>query len=347
MKALFKTNKGFGNVELIDIKEPECGNTEIKIKVKAIGICGTDLHIYEGSYPFNPPVILGHEFTGEINEIGKDVKNIKNFALGDKVVVLPSIAVICGNCEYCRSGNFIFCSERKGMGHGVNGGMTEYVCVREEMVFKLPENIGFETGTLIEPLSCCIQSVDDFVNILPTQYCLVSGPGPIGLLVMMLIKLRNSKVILTGIAKDEKRLELGKKLGGDLALNIEKEDLSACLYERFGKKEVDVCFECSGSGKSINNCINISKRTGFIVQVGMFNSSEQVVKISDIVLKQLTLYGSRGFTWRSWFKSLELLKDKKINPDPIITHKYKLTEWAEAFDKAKEPDSLKVIIEPF
>lgn len=296
MKALFKTNKGFGNVELIDIPEPECGNTEIKIKIKAIGICGTDLHIYEGSFPyFNPPVILGHEFTGVINEIGKDVKNIKNFALGDKVVILPSAAIICGNCEYCRSGNFIFCPERRGMGHGVNGGMTEYVCVREEMAFKLPENVSFDVGTLVEPLSCCIQSVDDFVNILSTQYCLVSGPGSIGLLILMLIKLRNSNVVLTGITKDEKRLELGKKLGADLVLNIEKEDLSAGLYERFGKKEVDVCFECSGSGKSLNNCINISKRMGSIIQVGIFNS-EQVVKINDIVLKQLTLYGSLGFT---------------------------------------------------
>ena len=150
MKALFKTKKGFGNVELIEIPEPKCKDIEIKIKIKAIGICGTDLHIYEGSFPyFNPPVILGHEFSGEIIEIGKNVSNKKNLKLGDKIVVLPSAAIICGVCEYCRSGNFIFCSDRRGMGHGVNGGMAEFMCVRDELIFKLPENVSFEVGTLI------------------------------------------------------------------------------------------------------------------------------------------------------------------------------------------------------
>lgn len=346
MKALFKTKKGFGNVELLDIPEPECKDTEIKIKVKAIGICGTDLHIYEGSFPYyNTPVILGHEFSGVIVEVGKNVRNTKNLNFGDEVVILPSAAVICGNCEYCRSGNFIFCSARKGMGHGVNGGMTEYVCVREELVFKLPESVSFEVGSLVEPLSCCIQGVDDFVNILPTQYCLVSGPGSMGLMVLMLLKLRSSNVILAGITKDKQRLEAGNKLGGDLVLDTEKEDLMNSLYNRFGIKEVDVCFECSGSGKSLNNCISYSKKMGSIIQVGIFNG-DQVIKINDIVLKQLTLFGTLGFTWKTWLKSLDMLKNNKLNLDTIITHKYKLEEWSDAFNKAKEPDSLKVIIEP-
>jgi L-iditol 2-dehydrogenase len=347
MKALFKTKKGFGNVELLEIAEPKCGDSEIKIRIEAIGICGTDLHIYEGSFPyFNPPVILGHEFSGVIVEIGRNVKNIKNLNIGDRIVVLPSAAVICGNCEYCRSGNFIFCSTRKGMGHGVNGGMTEYICLREELVFKLPENVSFEAGSLVEPLSCCIQSVDDFVNIKPTQYCLVSGPGSIGLLILMLLKLRNSNVILAGISKDEKRLEVAKKLGADLALNVEKEDLTAILQNKFGIKEVDVCFECSGAGKSLNSCITYSKKMGSIIQVGIFGN-DQVIRINDIVLKQIALFGSLGFTWKSWLKSLELLKNNKLKLDIIVTHKYKLDSWSDAFEKAQEPDSLKVILEPF
>ena len=188
--------------------------------------------------------------------------------------------------------------------------------------------------------------MDDFVNILPTQYCLVSGPGSIGLLILMLLKLRNSNVVLAGITKDEKRLEIGNKLGGDLVLNVEKEDFTTSLYNKFGIKEVDVCFECSGSGKSLNNCINHLKRMGSIIQVGIFDN-EQVIKINDIVLKQIALFGSLGFKWRSWFKSLEMLKNNKLNLDLLITHKYKLDAWKDAFNKAKESESLKVIIEPF
>lgn len=344
MKALIKTKKGFGNVELADIPEPECKNDEIKIRVKAIGICGTDLHIYEGNFPYyNTPVILGHEFSGEIIEIGKNIQNKKKLSINDRVVILPSAAVICGSCEYCKSGNFIFCPYRKGMGHGVDGAMTEYVCVREEMVYKLSDGVSFEVGTLTEPLSCCVQSVDDFVNILPTYHCLVSGPGTIGLLILSLLKLRNSKVTLAGISRDEKRLEIGREIGADLVINVEKEELGKSLYNNFGLRDFDVSFECSGVSESLMNSINYLKKMGFLIQVGLFNK-DSLLNFNDIILKQLTVFGSLGFTWKSWDKSLELLKNDRLKLGMFITHKYKLDEWKKAFNKSKEADSLKVII---
>lgn len=346
MKALIKRKKGFGNVELVDIEEPKCKDNEIKIKVKSVGVCGTDLHIYEGNFPYyNPPVILGHEFSGEIVEIGKNVQNAKNININDRVVVLPSAAVICGSCEYCKSGNFIFCPSRKGMGHGVNGAMTEYVCVREDLVYKLPDNISFEAGALVEPLSCCVQSVDDFVNILPTDCCLVSGSGTIGLLILALLKLRNCRVALAGISSDEKRFEIGKKIGADLIINIEKEEIGKSLFNKFGLNSFDKCFECSGVEASLNNCINYLKRMGFLIQMGL-SGKNFFVSFDCIVTKQLTVFGSMGFTLRSWNKSLELLKENKLKADHFITHKYKLDEWEKAFNKPKEADSIKVIIEP-
>jgi L-iditol 2-dehydrogenase len=346
MKALVKIKKGFGNVELVEIPEPKCKDDEIKIKIRAVGICGTDLHIYEGNFPyFNTPVILGHEFSGEIVEIGKNIQNKKKLCIKDRVVILPSAAVICGSCEYCKNGNFIFCPSRKGMGHGVNGGMTEYVCVREELVYKLPDSVSFEVGTLTEPLSCCVQSVDDFVNILPTHYCLVSGSGTIGLLVLSLLKLRNCKVILAGISRDKQRLEIGKEIGADLTINVEKEDIGENLYNKFGLRNFNVCFECSGVNESLKNCISYLKRMGFLIQVGLFGK-DCLVDFNDIILKQLTVFGSLGFTWKSWDKSLELLVNDKLRLDRFITHKYKLDEWEEAFNKSKEADSVKVILDP-
>lgn len=346
MKALVKIKKGFGNVELIDVPEPQCKQDEIKIKVKAVGICGTDLHIYEGSFPyFNIPVILGHEFSGEIVEIGKIVKNEKNLCIGNKVTVLPSAAVICGSCEYCKSGNFIFCPERKGMGHGTNGAMTEYVCVREELVYKLSDNISFEEGSLTEPLSCCIQAVDDFVNISPTDSCLVSGPGTIGLLISSLLKMRNSTVVLTGISKDKKRLEIGKSIGIDIAINIGEKRIEKELIKELRLERFDICFECSGAASSLTSCINNLKKMGSLIQVGLLGS-DSLVNLGNVVLHQLTLYGTLGFSWQSWGKSLEILKSGKLRADLLITHKYKLDEWEEAFRKSREDDSVKVIIEP-
>jgi len=345
MKALVKTKKGINNVELLDIQKLKCDDDKIMIKVKAVGICGTDLHIYEGSWPkYNPPVVLGHEFSGRIIEIGKNVENYKKFCIDDRIVVLPSAAVICGKCEYCRNGNFIFCQSRKGMGHGVNGAMVEYVCIREELIYKLPEKISYGEGALVEPLACSVQAVDDFVNILPTHNCLVSGPGPMGLLILSLLKLKNCNVILAGISQDKKRLEIGKKMGADLAVNIEKVNMREILHSSFESDGFDECFECSGAGTSLINCINYLKKMGSLVQVGLYNKDIKI-DFNNITFKQLAVFGSLGFTWESWDRSLALLKSGLIKLDSLITHRYKLEEWEEAFHKSKDEDSLKVIIE--
>ncbi len=346
MKALIKTIKGSGNVELVDIPEPECKDSEIKIQIKAVGICGTDLHILEGSFPYyNSPVILGHEFSGEIVGIGKNVENYKKFNIGDRIVGLPSAAIICGECDYCKSGNFIFCPSRKGMGHGTDGAMTEFICIREELVYKLPDRISFEVGSLTEPLSCCVQSVDDFVNIFPEHNCLVSGAGSIGLLVLSLLKQKNCKVALAGMSNDKKRLEIGSKLGADLVIDVEKEDIGESLYNKFGINEFDVCFECAGARESLINCIDYLKKMGSLVQVGLFQKDFSI-NFNNIVFKQLALFGSLGFTWKSWEKSLELLKSDRLGLDLFITDIYKLTEWEEAFNKVRESGSLKVILKP-
>jgi len=345
MKALIKTKKGPGNVELTDLPEPDCGACEIKIKVKTIGICGTDLHIQEDSFPnYYPPVILGHEFSGKIVEIGSNVENVKKLSVGDRIVVLPSAAIICGECSYCKSGNFIFCPSRRGMGHGTDGAMTEYVCVREDLVYKLSENISYAAGAMVEPLACCVQAVDDFVDILPSHHCLVSGPGPIGLLVLLLLKLKKARVILSGISKDKKRLETGSKIGADLAVNSENEDTLKMLYSKFNIHNFDICFECSGAGASLINCIDYTRKMGSLVQVGLF-SGDIKIDFNNITFKQLAVFGSLGFNWGSWDKSLNILKNGLIDIDPLITHRYGLEDWEKAFEKSRDPDSLKVIIE--
>lgn len=344
MKALIKKDRGFGNVELLDIEEPECKKSEIKIRVRAVGICGSDLHIYEGNFPYyNVPVILGHEFTGEIVEIGKNAKNYKGLNVNDRVVVLPSAAVICGKCEYCMSGNFIFCPSRKGMGHGINGGFTEYVCVREELVYKLHDNISFETGTLVEPLACCMQSVDSYINILPTDNILVSGSGTIGLLVLALLKLRNCRVALAGISKDRIRFEAGKSIGADLTINVDEQNIGEIIVKELGISSFDICFECAGINDSLNNCINYLKKMGYLIQMGLYGEDSNI-NFNSIVTGQLTIVGSMGFTWKTWEKSIKVLRDNLIKSNLFITHTYKLSEWKDAFNKAKEADSIKVCV---
>src|SRR5699024_9988481 len=127
-----KVNKGPGNVILTDIEEPQCDESSVKVRVVYSGICGTDLHILHDTFKNYPPVVLGHEFSGILEEIGE---NTKGFTIGDRVTLLPSTASVCGECDYCRTGPYVFCSSRRGMGYGVNGSFTKYIVAREDMVY--------------------------------------------------------------------------------------------------------------------------------------------------------------------------------------------------------------------
>jgi L-iditol 2-dehydrogenase len=148
MKALVKYAGGEGNVDIREVEEPRCGDNQVKLEVAFCGICGTDLHVLHDTFRNYPPVILGHEFAGTVVEVGK---NVTNATIGERVTGLGATAVTCGHCSYCRSGYFIFCSNRRGMGHGVNGAFTRYVLLRPDQLYRIPENFSLEEASMSEP----------------------------------------------------------------------------------------------------------------------------------------------------------------------------------------------------
>ena len=184
MKALTKYQKGVGNVELMDMPEPDCTHNQLILEVNCCGICGTDLHVYHDTFKNYPPVILGHEFSGKVVELGPNVKDI---ALGDTFSVLGATAVTCGKCSYCYKGEFMFCKNRRGMGHGVNGAFTKYVAVRPDQLYRIPAGITMEEAAVVEPLAAAVHAVCDVARFRLGDVVLVSGPGPIGLLCAKLL----------------------------------------------------------------------------------------------------------------------------------------------------------------
>ncbi len=205
MKALVKTQRGPGNVDLIDVPEPSCPADRVKIDVHFTGICGTDIHVLHDRFPNYPPVILGHEFSGTVHETGQDVQTLRP---GDRVVVLPSSAVVCGTCEYCRQGYYMFCPIRRGMGHGVSGSFTKFVIVREDQCYKLPEAVSLDEAAVTEPFAAALQAVGELCPGAAGEWVLLSGPGPIGLLCLMVLALHGCKVIVAGRSTDSPRLAL-------------------------------------------------------------------------------------------------------------------------------------------
>ncbi|MBO1002644.1 zinc-dependent alcohol dehydrogenase [Pseudogracilibacillus auburnensis] len=340
MLALMKTKKGYGNVVCSNIVEPECTEETVKIKVAYSGICGTDLHVFHDTFKSYPPVILGHEFSGVVSEVGEKVKKIK---IGDRVTVLGSTAVTCGTCSYCKSGNYMFCNNRRGMGHGVNGSFTEYVVVREDMVYKIPDNISLEEASLSEPLACAVQAIEELTNIQLGDTVLLSGPGPIGLLCLSLLVQKGCKVIVAGTSSDDFRLKIAQDLGADLIVDVNNEDLETVISKETNGLGVDVAVECAGAEASISSCLHSLKKLGKYIQVGI--TGNEITLDFDIVLyKQLQLFGSLAHSMKTWERVMQILEQKKVNLSPIITHKLPLSDWEKAFKMCEQKSCGKVLL---
>jgi len=200
MKALVKTAKGVGNVEIKNVPEPIPGPGQVKILVKAAGICGTDLHIYNDEYPSIPPVILGHEIAGEIVECGKGVSVCE---VGERVTT-RTFTKTCGRCRYCNTGKDNLCPERLLIGSGVNGGFAKYLIVPEKNIFYLPQNVSYATGALTEPLACCVHAVLEVTHIYVGGKVLIIGPGTMGILSSQIVKSLGGYVVIIGTDSDKK-----------------------------------------------------------------------------------------------------------------------------------------------
>jgi L-iditol 2-dehydrogenase len=241
MKALVKYASGEGNVEIREVEEPRCGDNEVKLEIAYCGICGTDLHVLHDTFRNYPPVILGHEFSGTVVEVGRKVTNA---TVGERVAGLGATAVTCGHCQYCRSGYFIFCANRRGMGHGVNGAFTRYVIMRPDQLYRIPENFSLDEAALSEPFAAVVQAVTEITTVRSGDTVLVSGPGPMGLLCLKLLVAEGVKTIVAGAQGDQERLDAALRIGAAAVVNTGELNLKEAIATHTGGAGVDVAFEC-------------------------------------------------------------------------------------------------------
>ena len=342
MRALIKYERGIGNVELREVEEPVCGDDQVKIEVSYCGVCGTDLHVYEDTFRNYPPVILGHEFSGQVVEVGNNVRHV---APGDTVTVLPASAVICGVCIFCRTGQFMFCRERRGMGHGINGAFARYAVVRKDQAYKIPQGVSLAEAALCEPFAAAVQAVTELTNVRLGDIALISGPGPIGLLCLKILIAEGIKTIVAGTDEDALRLETARRIGASIVVNVGRQDLSTVIAEETQGAGVDVAFECSGAAPSARNCFQALKPLGQYTQVGIFGG-EVSLEFDLIFYKQLRVAGSVGYTVSTWARLVKILDQKAVRLDDLITHKMPLEEWRQAFDLCENKQAIKVLLSP-
>lgn len=342
MKALRKVADGFGNMELCDLDKPLPKDDEVLIKVLFSGICGSDIHAFKGEYNKQIPLTLGHEFIGIVHEKGNKVTDL---AIGDRVVSETTYQV-CEKCIHCLAQEYNLCSQRKGLGTQVDGSFATFVLAKAERCHKLPDTISNKVAALIEPLACCIHAAMEKTRIHPNEKIAVFGPGPIGVLMALVVKSLGADVTLIGISKDAYRLAKAKELGIAQVIDSQTIEWTALLEERTNQLGFDQVFECSGSPQALQQALEIVKKKGIVIQEGLFAKNPVPVDMSLLLNKEIQLIGSRTQKTSSWHKTIEWLQISTIDLSPVITKILPLDQWEEAFRLAMNGEELKVLLKP-
>lgn len=343
MKALVKMQPGAGNWEIIDKPEPEINDDQVKIKVDYIGVCGSDIHTFEGHYNVDAAgLTIGHEFAGVVTEIGKNVTNVK---IGDRVTSETTFE-ICGTCRYCKAKEYNLCSHRKGLGTQQDGAAAEYIIARKESVHILPSNVSTREAAITEAAACAHHGVYK-ADITPGDIVLVLGPGPIGLLVAQIVMARGGHVIMTGLTQDAGRLQIAKeRFGIKYIVDVQKDDAAKLVNELTDGYGADVCYDCTGAVPSMHLGMELLRKKGQYVQVGLFSKDEVPVDFSKVIQKELTVRGSRSQNTYDWEPTLKLMSERKIDANKMITHEVRIDEWDKAYKLMKSGQATKIVMTP-
>jgi L-iditol 2-dehydrogenase len=344
MKALVKTAKGVGNLEIRDVPVPSPGSGEVLLKVLAAGICGTDVHIRDDHFPYWPPVIIGHEFCGQVVGRGLGVTHLTE---GDRVVGEPHTKA-CGHCYLCRTGNIQICASKRSPGWGIDGAMADYLVMPEVLLHKLPASIPDDVGAVLEPTANAVHDVLERAGVEPGDLAVVIGPGPIGLLAAMAARAGGAReVVVVGTDADVPiRLARASQLGFAYAVNAQKEDVGGLVGDLTNGVGADMVIECSGSQAGIASTVPLVRKKGRICAIGLPTSSPIAFPYREAAFKVCDVIFCLSTSYTSWKKTIDLTAAGLLNPAGVITHRQPLTEWQSAFEAIDRQQALKVVLLP-
>jgi L-iditol 2-dehydrogenase len=332
--GLGKMEPGVGHLGMLEhpVRRPEPG--EVLIEVIATGVCGTDIHIEDDEFPSIPPVIMGHEVTGEVAEVGSGVDGSW---LGKRVTCETYFST-CRECEFCRSGHPNLCADRRSIGSKVNGGFTRWMTLPARNLYELPDHVGWHAGALTEPLACVTECLFDPPVVNGGDRVLVIGPGAMGLLTAQCARAAGGRVLLVGLERDRHRLELAESLGFETrALTGDDGPLMDA--------PPDVVCECSGTNPGAVLGLDQAGKGGAFVQVGIFGSPV-TVDMDRVLFSDLTYTSGNASTPMSWRRALALLREGLVELDPLATDVVPLSQWQRAFAATRAGEGIKWVLDP-
>jgi L-iditol 2-dehydrogenase len=343
MKALLLSE--YGRLEMVEIPMPRPAPDEVLIRVEACGICGSDVHGYDGGSGRRiPPIVMGHEAAGTIAALGSESSELR---VGDRVTFDSTF--YCGECDYCRKGEVNLCERRQVLGVSTPefrrpGAFADYVAVPKRVLYPLPANVSFSEAAMIEPLAVAVHAVS-LANISTGDSALVVGAGMIGLLVLQALReARCSRVIVTDI--DDTRLALALELGASSVINAKTTDVVAEVHRLTSGVGVDVALEAVGSTPTIKTAIESVRKGGTVTLIGNVTPTAEI-PLQIVVSRQIRLQGSAGSAGE-YPKCILLLESGAVTVKPLITAVAPLEQGAEWFGRlhAREPNLMKVILAP-
>jgi len=350
MKAVVKEKVGYGIRVAKDAAIPKSGPGEVLVRVEMVGICGSDLHIYEWTPGYEAiapyfPRILGHEFSGEIVEVGEGSKG--GFKPGEKVT--SETCKSCGQCFYCKQGNGILCLHRfvsGRIGFERDGAMAEYVVVSEECLHRIPAGVTMEEAAMTEPAAVALGAVERG-SFDPGDLVVISGPGPIGLMALQFCKaLGAGRVVVVGLEADRRRLEVATKLGADAVLTGSPAENLQKITDWTDGLGAATVFEISGAPAAAVAGLQMLRRFGALVLVGIYPDNIPVDATRQMVRQMKTIRGSYGGASLDWDRVLSLMAARKLQVAPLISNILPLERASEGFEAVLRKEALKILLRP-
>lgn len=327
--------------EMQSIPKPSPGPGEVLVEVRWCGICGSDIHAYHGTHPFMPPpLILGHEFSAVIREMGEGVEGLST---GDRVTVEPVLS--CGQCVNCESGRYHLCFERKVIGCQSTGAYARLMTVPANRVLRLPDSVSFEEAATAEPLAVGVRGIRR-ARIEGGEGVAVFGAGTIGLLTAKVAQAKGAEAVAI-VDLSSFRLSIAEKMGITPTLQVPDQDLPDRMREIFGPGGPDLLVDCvGGDAAAFDDILRLARPGTRILAVGIFAEPVTVPHLVNLVEHELQVIGTSIYQKEDFEEAIELLAEKQVDPEPMITHRFPVERVSEAFALTSTPDAefVKVLV---
>lgn len=344
MRALVKYASGTGNVDIRDVPIPRPRPDELLVKVKYCGICGTDLHIYADEFPNAPPVVMGHEYCGTVAEVGAAMRD--QWAVGQRVVGELHTGA-CGDCFLCSEGKPHICDRKLALGSKHDGGFAEYLAVPAWLVHRVPDGVPWEVAGVTEPFAIAAHCIVERGKLQAPRSVLISGAATMGLMsTIWVARLGATQIIVSGTDLDQPmRLPLALAMGATRVVNVQREDLGSMVHKLTGGEGVEAFVECSGSQAAIAGGIELVRKTGKIVLIGLVGPHTIPVPWNTLLYKELDITGCFSSPPSSWHLALGAEAQEAHKLRRLVSRIIPLSAWDEGFAMMRRGEVVKILVD--